>query len=412
MAVASVRAIGITARAVGFARAGAIAAGSVGRAVAIATAFGLLGEPGDGDDALALLHLEQRDALGLAAGDADVVHRAADELPAIGHQHDLIAVGDGERRDDLAVALGDVHVGDALPAAAGDAVLIGRGALAIAAGGDGEDELLLGPQLGIAFRRDCRLRGFLAFAFHRRLVADDAAARLQVGDALAGVGVHVAQDRHGDDVVALLQLDAAYADRGAAREHAHVVDREADGLAAGRRQQHVVVLGAGLNGDEPVALLQLHRHLAVGLHLDEVGELVPADRAFVGGEHHGHLVPPLLVLGQRHEGGDGLALLQRQQIHQRLAARLRRAQRQAVDLELVGDARGGEEQHRRVGVHYEQLGDEILVPRRHSGTALAAAALGAIARQRHALDVAAVGDGQYHVLALDQVLDVLLELEV
>ena len=49
---------------------------------------------------------------------------------------------------------------------------------------------------------------------------------------------------------------------------------------------------------------------------------------------------------------------------------------------------------------------------RHAGAALAAAALGAIGRQRHALDVAAVGDGDDHVLALDQVLDVLLELVV
>ena len=57
-------------------------------------------------------------------------------------------------------------------------------------------------------------------------------------------------------------------------------------------------------------------------------------------------------------------------------------------------------------------GDEIVLARRHAGAALAAAALGAIGRHRHALDVAAVGDGDDHVLALDQVLDVLLELVV
>ncbi len=65
-----------------------------------------------------------------------------------------------------------------------------------------------------------------------------------------------------------------------------------------------------------------------------------------------------------------------------------------------------------MGIRDEDLGDEIFLARRHAGAALAAAALGAIGGDRHALDVAAMGDGDDHVLALDQVLDVLLELEV
>src|SRR5262245_10843211 len=113
MAVASVRAVGVAAGTVGLGRASAVAAGSIGRAVAIAVSvpLGVLGEPGDGDDALTLLHLEQRHALGLAAGDADVVDWAADELAAIGHQHDLVALRHRERGHHFAVALGDVHVG-------------------------------------------------------------------------------------------------------------------------------------------------------------------------------------------------------------------------------------------------------------------------------------------------------------
>ena len=59
-----------------------------------------------------------------------------------------------------------------------------------------------------------------------------------------------------------------------------------------------------------------------------------------------------------------------------------------------------------------RLRDEIVLARGHAGAALAAAALGAIGRHRHALDVAAVGHRDDHVLALDQVLDVLLELVV
>ena len=52
----------------------------------------------------------------------------------------------------------------------------------------------------------------------------------------------------------------------------------------------------------------------------------------------------------------------------------------------------------------EQAGDEILFARLHAGAALAAAPLGPVGRQRHALDVAEMGDGDDHVLALDQVL--------
>ena len=57
-----------------------------------------------------------------------------------------------------------------------------------------------------------------------------------------------------------------------------------------------------------------------------------------------------------------------------------------------------------MGVGDEEAGDEVLVLGRHAGGALAAAALGAVLGQRRALDVAALGDGDDHVLALDQVL--------
>ena len=50
--------------------------------------------------------------------------------------------------------------------------------------------------------------------------------------------------------------------------------------------------------------------------------------------------------------------------------------------------------------------DEIVVVGAHAGLALAAAALRAERGQGHALDPALVGDGDDHVLALDQVLDV------
>ncbi len=51
----------------------------------------------------------------------------------------------------------------------------------------------------------------------------------------------------------------------------------------------------------------------------------------------------------------------------------------------------------------EHLRDEILVPRRHARAALAAAPLRTVRRERHALDVALVADGDDDVLALDEV---------
>ena len=57
-----------------------------------------------------------------------------------------------------------------------------------------------------------------------------------------------------------------------------------------------------------------------------------------------------------------------------------------------------------MGVGDEQPRDEILLAGLHAGAALAAAALRPVGRQRHALDVAVMGDGDDHVLALDQVL--------
>ena len=57
-----------------------------------------------------------------------------------------------------------------------------------------------------------------------------------------------------------------------------------------------------------------------------------------------------------------------------------------------------------MGVGHEQAGDEILVAGRHAGAALAAAALGPVGRERHALHVAGMRHGHHHVLAGDQVL--------
>src|SRR5438093_1367198 len=74
---------------------------------------------------LVLGGVEHDHALGRAAGDADAFDAGADELAAIGDQHDLVLVLDREGRHHAAGLAGDRHGDDAFAAAAGGSILIG-----------------------------------------------------------------------------------------------------------------------------------------------------------------------------------------------------------------------------------------------------------------------------------------------
>src|SRR5712671_7226660 len=97
-------------------------------AVSIAVAGIVLADAHGGDHALALAHVDDAHAAGGASRDANSIHRTADQRPTVGHQHDLVSAQHRERRHDLA-ALGEAHQFDALAAAAGHPILVGRGAL-------------------------------------------------------------------------------------------------------------------------------------------------------------------------------------------------------------------------------------------------------------------------------------------
>src|SRR5215468_5271809 len=90
-----------------------------------AVAIAVLRHALDGDDLLAFLCLEYAHTLGVASGDAHIVHRHADELARVGNQHDLIAFFHGKRGHQRAVALIHDHGDDAFAATAGDAVVVG-----------------------------------------------------------------------------------------------------------------------------------------------------------------------------------------------------------------------------------------------------------------------------------------------
>src|SRR6516162_5350172 len=224
----------------------------------------------DRDHPLALRGVEHDHTLGRAPGDADTFDARADELTAVGHQHELIPVLDRERRDQLAgflpdraVALAHIHGDDAFSAAAGDAVFVRRGAFAEAAFGHAEHELLDRRHFHVALLAEldgaARLFG-VGRAFLRLPVdaAPDRARALEIRRALVGTRLHVPQDRKRDHPVALGERDAANAVRGASLEHTHVGDRETNALAAACREKDVVVFRANLHVDDRVPLIELH----------------------------------------------------------------------------------------------------------------------------------------------------------
>src|SRR5690606_13008404 len=116
-------------------------------------------------------------------------------------------------------------------AAAGAAVLVGRAELAVAVAAYRQDELLLGDELGEAFRRHLRL-GFLVRL--PRGVAQVILALLLV------LHPSTVENRQGYDFVAVIHRHAAHSGAGAALEFADVVAGEAYRLAFTARQQHVV----------------------------------------------------------------------------------------------------------------------------------------------------------------------------
>src|SRR5690606_38224934 len=366
----------------------------------------------DRHDLFAVRRVEDRDALGGTSSNADAVNRHADKLSAVRNEQNLVACLDREQGDELADFVGLRRIGgaDALAATAGNAELVGRGALAVTIFADRQHGLFARFQLLIAFFVEL---GFVSdlLANHHDIIRVICALgtafgnrTLQIGRALSRVRIDVMQDGHGDDLVAIGQIDAAHADGVAARKDAHIGDGEANALATGAGQKHVVEFRTRIDREDFIALVfELHRDLAVAVDLNEVRQLVTANRTARGREHDVEICPGILILGQRHDSGDALALLQWQHVDERLAARLRRADRQTPDLLLVDDATRGEEQNRRMRIGHEQARDEILVLRRHAGAALAAAALRTIGRQRHALDVARMADGDDHILTGDQV---------
>src|SRR3546814_9234320 len=111
---------------------------------------------------------EQGDALGYAAGDADVGHLHANEFGLIRDQHQMLSVAHREAGDDVAIAFGRIDIGDALPAATGAAIFIGARTLAIAVGGHRQDELLVRSEEHTSELQSLMRISYAVFCLHKK----------------------------------------------------------------------------------------------------------------------------------------------------------------------------------------------------------------------------------------------------
>src|SRR5262249_2130419 len=120
--------------------------------------FFALGQARYRDHPLVLGNSEQRNAARRPTGDPHIVDGAADQLPAVGDQHHMIAILDGKGRHDrgggTAPAALQIHAGNAFAPTAVDSVLVGRSAFAEAIVGYAQDVLLQAFQLGQPFGRN------------------------------------------------------------------------------------------------------------------------------------------------------------------------------------------------------------------------------------------------------------------
>src|SRR6185437_9876707 len=352
--------------------------------------FVLLDDAGGGH-LVAGLELQQTDALGGAAGLADLPRVNADDLAVVADQHGFRFLVHQQDAHHFAVARSSLDVDDALAAARLQAVFVHLGALAVAVFGDGKD------QVGVLFGSLCRLAFGVSFAvslgagslFYFGLRAE--------GDRrLARLGSH----GHADDVIVFVQVHAAHSVRGAAHG-AHILFVEADAHAFLRGQEDDLVAVGHAGVHQFVIFINADGDDAARHHVAEVLERGLLDRAVAGGEEN--VLALFLQVAAFQHGAHALARLQSHQVADVLALAGGAYVRHLVHLEPVNPPGVGEDEDVGVSGGDEQVLDEILVAGAHAHAPGAAAALLAIGGDGGALEIAGVADGDRHLLIGDQV---------
>src|SRR5215831_19150815 len=287
-------------------------------------------------------------SLGRHVGDMEPDHLAFRR-----DDQDVVAVAHLEHRDDVAVATAGLDVDDPLAGAPLQPILLEGGALAVAALGDREN-----------------------------------------ADALQ-------HDVGGDDLVALVELDALHA-AGPAAHRAHLFLREANAHPELGRDHHLALAVRAPGGHHPIVVVEADGLDAAGARVRVRLELGLLHRALLGREED---VAAGGEIAHRHARRDLLAVAEGQEVHHRLALGLAPALGDLVHLEPVDLAAIREEEQVRMGGGDEEIGDDVLFLRLHAGHALAAAALAPIGLDVGALDVAGARDRDHHLLVGQQVLD-------
>ena len=209
-------------------------------------------------------------------------------------------------------------------------------------------------------------------------------------------------DHAGHDLVALAQGQALDA-RGRAAHGPDLGTGEADGVAVGRDQDHLVVGLHLAHADELVVLAHAQGNETHSPDIAVEAGRAAFDHALAGVEE---VVLFLIQVTAGHGRGDVLVAVQGQQVGHVLAARRAPALGDLVHLDLVHLPLVAEQVHVLVVGGGQDGGDEVLVGHLHAGDARAAAALLAVVVQARALQVPVAGQGDDHGLVGDDVLDV------
>ena len=208
-------------------------------------------------------------------------------------------------------------------------------------------------------------------------------------------------DQEREHLLPLAELHSAHAARRAPHR-AHVLLVEPGRLAGVGDEDDVVAAAGDLGADQEVTLVEDDGDDAGLARVGEVGQGRLLDRALGSGHEHVAVVGKFL---DRQDGVDLLALLEREEIDDRLAAALPPALRRFVHLEPVHAAAVGEAQDVVVRVGDEQVVDEIVFLDLRRLLAAAAAPLRAVVGERLRLDVAGMRQRHHHVGRRDEILD-------
>jgi len=207
---------------------------------------------------------------------------------------------------------------------------------------------------------------------------------------------------HADDVIALIEVDAADA-AGRAAHVAHVVFPEADRHAQPRGQENILIAVGQLHIHQFVIVIDGNGDNAAGARIGISRQIGFFDDAFAR-DHHDELVRNKFLDRQRR--ADALSRRQADQIDHGLALGRPPGLRDLIHFQPVHFSGAGEDQEVMMGGSNEYFFDKILLLGAHADLAPPAAVLALVQTDGVALDVAGMRDGDHHVFFHDHVFNV------